>query len=81
MNNLKSLERKAKETLELLSNNEQPFTWNNIENDYQPKSLELRSKKNRETLTIESRNRVRISTAVFTGKNIKNMIVPKVITF
>lgn len=28
MINLKSLERKAKETLELISNNDQSFSWN-----------------------------------------------------
>lgn len=44
--NLKSLERKAKETLEYLSNNDQSFSWNATENEYQPRSMELKVKKN-----------------------------------
>jgi hypothetical protein len=39
MINLKSLERKAKETLEYLSNNDQSFSWNVMENDDVPRSV------------------------------------------
>lgn len=81
MMKLKLLERRAKETLEFLSNHDQSFSWNTPENDYQPPSIELRGKKHRESGPSEQRNRARISTADFTGKNIKNMIVPRVITF
>jgi hypothetical protein len=81
MINLTSLERKAKETLEFISNNDQSFSWNAFENDYEPKSLELKGKKMREGVPSENRHKIRISTADFTGKNIKNLIVPRVITF
>lgn len=43
--------------------------------------MELRGKRPREGVCSENRNKARISTADFSGKNIKNLIVPRVVAF
>lgn len=47
MSRLRTLERRAKETLEFISNNDHTNHWNTLENEYQPQSMELKRKKNR----------------------------------